>query len=350
MAAWASELGDGMLTRRLLEVPTLLYRTSDGEVVAMRDRCPHRFAPLSRGCLKDDHIQCGYHGLVFDRTGQCVDGFFPGTSARAIRAETFPVVEQDTIIWFWPGDAEQADTSLVPRFDYLSDPGFKTIDGLSMVKAYFELVTDNLMDLSHIEFLHPAFSGVLHNGKHNARRDGAAIHSDWWAADVPPTAAIQLWWPEHSGNIDHWLDMRWNAPASMLLHVGATRPGSPREEGLYQPSVHILTPETMDRTHYFWNAGMPKDNHLDMEEIGRLFALSFDEEDAPMIEAVHEQMGDADLFDLEPLLLRIDSGAVLARRALQRLVARETGKKLGRAADDANDKPHVASAVSDAHC
>jgi vanillate O-demethylase monooxygenase subunit len=326
MAAWASELGEAKLTRRLLDMPVLLYRTPDGDVVAMRDRCPHRFAPLSRGKILGDRVQCGYHGLIFDKTGQCVDGFFPGTASSAIRAQAFPVVEQDTIIWFWPGDAALADSSLIPRFEYLSDPAFKTIDGLSLVNAYYELITDNLMDLSHIELLHPAFSGVLHNGKHSARREGDTIHSDWWAPDVPPTGAVQLWWPENTGRIDHWLDMRWDAPASMLLHVGATHPGQPRENGLYQPSVHILTPETIDSTHYFWNAGMPKDNHLDMQEIGRLFALSFDEEDAPMIEAVHREMGEADLFDLEPLLLRIDSGAVLVRRALQKMVAAETGE------------------------
>jgi len=324
MAAWASELKDEMLTRRLLDVPMVLYRTQSGEPVLMRDRCPHRFAPLSRGRIDGDLIECGYHGLKFDKRGQCVAGFFSGTASSAVKAESFTVVEQDTIIWFWPGDADKADPSLIPRFGYLSDPEYKTVDGLSVVKAYYELLTDNLMDLSHIEFLHPAFGGVLADGKFITKRDGSAIYSNWWAENVPPTGAIQLWWPENRGRIDHWLDMRWNAPASMLLHVGATHPGEPREEGLYQPSVHILTPETMDRTHYFWNAGMPKDNHLDMKEIGRLFALSFDEEDAPMIEAIQRELGDADVLDLSPALLKIDAGAVLVRRELQKMLASET--------------------------
>jgi hypothetical protein len=178
--------------------------------------------------------------------------------------------------------------------------------------------------LSHIEFLHPAFCGVLEHGKFTTRTEAETIFAEWWATNVPPTGAIKLWWPESGGTIDHWLDMRCNVPASMLLHVGATHPGRPREAGLYQPSVHILTPETACRTHYFWNAGMPIDNHLDMKDIGRLFALSFDEEDAPMIEAIQDRMGDDDIFDLHPILLRTDSGAILARRALRKSLAAES--------------------------
>ncbi|KRB78856.1 hypothetical protein ASE00_20990 [Sphingomonas sp. Root710] len=324
MAAWSSELdGGALVSRRLLDIPTVIFRGADGQATALRDRCPHRFAPLSRGKLDNGVIECGYHGLRFDETGQCVGGFFPGTGSSSIRAQSFPTVEQDSIIWYWPGEPEKAEIALIPRFEYLSDPAYKTIDGVSLVSAYYELITDNLMDLSHIEFLHPAFCGVLQAAKHSAVRDGDTINSNWWAPNVPPTGAIQLWWPDNNGRIDHWLDMRWDAPASMLLHVGATHPGAAREDGMFQPSVHILTPETEDSTHYFWNAGMPRDNRLDMQEIGRLFALSFDEEDAPMLEAVHQAMGDADLFDLDPLLLRIDSGAVLARRRLRALIEDE---------------------------
>jgi vanillate O-demethylase monooxygenase subunit len=323
MAAWAGELHEGFLTRRLLDTPTLLYRTSDGNVVAMHDYCPHRFAPLSRGKLTNEGVQCGYHGLKFNHAGRCTGGFYRATGTSNLSVRTFPVVEQDTIIWLWPGEPAKADPATIPRFHYLSDPDFKTIDGLSMVKAHYELLADNLLDLSHIEFLHPAFCGVLQEGKYSASTEGETIQSNWWAANVPPTGAIKLWWPESSATIDHWLDMRWNAPASMLLHVGATHPGKPREVGLYQPSVHILTPETDTRTHYFWNAGMPRDNHLDMKEIGRLFALSFDEEDAPMIEAVQSQMGTADLLDLNPVLLRTDAGAIQARRILHKRLALE---------------------------
>jgi phenylpropionate dioxygenase-like ring-hydroxylating dioxygenase large terminal subunit len=325
MAAWADEVGEGFLTRTLLGEPMVMYRTAEGRIALLRDECPHRFAPLSKGQRFGDGVQCGYHGLRFNADGVCTGGFYKGTGTSKIRVPSYLTVERDTIVWMWNGDPALAKLEDIPRFEYLVDAGYKTVNGLSMVKANYQLLTDNLMDLSHIEFLHPAFNGVLENGRHTTKTEGATIHSNWWATDVPPTGAIQMWWPQSGGSIDHWLDMRWNAPATMLLHVGATHPGKPRSDGLFQPSVHILTPETESRTHYFWNAGMPRDNHLDMKEIGRLFALSFDHEDAPMIEAVQARMRGRDLLEMEPVLLRTDLGAVLARRALQKLLGEQAG-------------------------
>ena len=47
-------VGRALIGRWLLDTPVLLYRTSDGRAVALDNRCPHRGAPLSLGCLKDD--------------------------------------------------------------------------------------------------------------------------------------------------------------------------------------------------------------------------------------------------------------------------------------------------------
>lgn len=55
--------------------PIVLWRETDGTVRALEDRCPHRRAPLSLGCiLGSGAIQCGYHGWTFDgESGQLVD-------------------------------------------------------------------------------------------------------------------------------------------------------------------------------------------------------------------------------------------------------------------------------------
>lgn len=55
--------------------PIVLWRDIDGTVRALEDRCPHRRAPLSLGCiLGSGAIQCGYHGWTFDgESGQLVD-------------------------------------------------------------------------------------------------------------------------------------------------------------------------------------------------------------------------------------------------------------------------------------
>ena len=49
MAAWAEEVGEGLLSRRIAGRKLVLFRAADGTPVALEDRCPHRFAPLSLG-------------------------------------------------------------------------------------------------------------------------------------------------------------------------------------------------------------------------------------------------------------------------------------------------------------
>jgi nitrite reductase/ring-hydroxylating ferredoxin subunit len=74
VAAWSDDLADGqLLARTILKEPIVLYRKSDGNVAALEDRCPHRFAPLHMGkIVEGDRVQCPYHGLEFDPTGACV--------------------------------------------------------------------------------------------------------------------------------------------------------------------------------------------------------------------------------------------------------------------------------------
>ena len=61
VAALAEEVADGLMSRTILDNPTLLYREKDGNCVALLDLCPHRFAPLSMGMIKDGNVQCPYH-------------------------------------------------------------------------------------------------------------------------------------------------------------------------------------------------------------------------------------------------------------------------------------------------
>lgn len=48
MAGWSEDLTERILSCRIFERPMALFRASDGSVKAVADRCPHRFAPLSR--------------------------------------------------------------------------------------------------------------------------------------------------------------------------------------------------------------------------------------------------------------------------------------------------------------
>ena len=325
MAAWSDELGEPLLRRRLLSDPMLLFRTGDGEAVALTDRCPHRFAPLSMGERCGDLVRCPYHGLEFDRTGACVRNPFSDTITKTARVRRWPVVERDGIVWFWPGDPDEADESLVPDFALLTRAGTPPIKGMMPMRANYEFGTDNLMDLSHIEFVHKgsfAGAGVIFAGRHELVEEGDALWSNWWMPGVPAPGHTMGVYPRDMIT-DHWLEMRWQAPATMMLEIGAVPQGAPRQDGVIVHQAHILTPETAATTHYFWattRAGGEASPEGDAFLAG-LMRQAFEDEDKPVIEAAFANLDGRDFWAERPLFLGVDAGGTRARRKLQQLIA-----------------------------
>ena len=62
----------GPLARGLFGVPLVVFRDAAGAPAALADRCAHRHARLSDGCVRSGAIQCPYHGWRFDAGGRCV--------------------------------------------------------------------------------------------------------------------------------------------------------------------------------------------------------------------------------------------------------------------------------------
>jgi phenylpropionate dioxygenase-like ring-hydroxylating dioxygenase large terminal subunit len=327
VAAWASEVSKQPLRRKLLGEAVVLYRSESGDAVALRDRCPHRFAPLSRGKVSGDNINCGYHGLAFNREGVCVKSAFSEKVPR-LSVRAFPVVERDNIIWIWPGD-QPADPSRVPDFAFqVPSAERRILTGYTVMKANYLLGSDNLMDLSHIEFVHTgtfAGDGVIFRGEHKITAEGDSLKSDWFMPAIEPPQWAKSRYPDCPTIVDHWLDMHWTAPACMRLDVGIAPAGQGRSEGFVSSQAHILTPETESTTHYFWSASRTHD--LDSAEVDAKILDSlraaFDAEDKPMIEAVQEEMGSESFWALKPYALGIDAGGVRVRRKVEALIANE---------------------------
>jgi nitrite reductase/ring-hydroxylating ferredoxin subunit len=315
MFGWEEELGEGLLSRKILDQRIVAYRKSDGSVVAMRDRCPHRFAPLSMGQREGDRLVCGYHGLTFDSTGACVRNAFAELIPPNCRVATFPAACRDSAIWLWMGPPKAADEALIPDLSFLRDPGHHR--SVFHVKADYRVITDNLMDLSHIEFVHRGSfggQGVIFQGKLKVLNEGRKIRVIWEMNDIEAPAFAKG--AAAGSNVDHWLDMHWTAPAAMALEVGLTRAGVRREEGLLFAAwgAHILTPETSTTSHYFYTAP----NAPTAEELRPL-----EHEDKPFLEAVQTEMGTAEFWSLRPVILSVDAGAVRVRRRLAKMIADE---------------------------
>lgn len=328
VAAWADEVGAQMLPRTVLDQRIVLYRKRDGAPAALADRCPHRFAPLSMGRVVDDGIECAYHGLRFDCSGACIlnphgNGQIP---AKAV-VRCYPVVERYNLLWIWMGEGEAADPQAIPEFDFLSDPSFQNVKGYTLADGHYELMTDNIMDLGHIEFLHPGLLGseAVRKAKSEIVQVGNTVHSNRLTSDEILPPVLQTWYEAGDRLTQRWLNVRWDPAATMKLTVGVLPNGEPRENAHESQGCHLMTPATETTTHYFWAQGRnwgtpdPKMDALRLDSLRK----AFDTQDKPMIEAVQRNMGTTDLDALHPVMLSTDGGPVRARRVLKQLIARE---------------------------
>ncbi|WP_321896650.1 aromatic ring-hydroxylating dioxygenase subunit alpha [Burkholderia cepacia] len=336
MAAWDSEVEKGaLLARKLLDQPVVMFRDAANVPYALYDRCPHRFAPLSCGHLLAEKgaVQCGYHGLEFDGAGRCVhnphgDGRVP--AAATVRS--YPLVERHSVLWIWMGDPERADPASIPDFSCMDHESWYVGKAYLRPRANYRLEVDNILDLSHIEFLHPDSLGSesVKHAQTEVRQDGADVWSlRFIRNEVLPDAACDQFGVPRGLRVDRWLDVRWSAPSNLLLLGGATPTGRPRSEavGLNFNNPHLFTPETQSTSHYWFSMCMPKDGGPQAEQIAAnvvaSFASTFDREDTPMLEKQQESIGVQDFWSLKPVLLVGDAAGVRVRRLLDNLIRSE---------------------------
>ena len=326
VAALGGEVGREMLARTILGQAVMMYRKQNGEAVAILDRCPHRFAPLSRGTLVGDHVQCAYHGLQFDCSGKCVvnphgDGKIP----QAARVKAFPFVERYGLLWIWIGDDDKVDASLIPAYySHFDSPEWKTVSGHSYQDANYLLIADNLLDLSHDQFLHANYhrKDTFLTTPHEVFQDGNAVVSRRQVLNTVASDAFAGNLPDPDVLVDQWKIMRWEAPGYFLLDVGVKLSNDPAARSLRKCNAHILTPATETSTNYFFvNArNYQRDDAAVDAQIREWQRIGFGEQDKPMIEAIQLAMGGSDLFELDPVLLSVDGAAIRARRLIGKLI------------------------------
>ncbi|MBS0355979.1 MAG: aromatic ring-hydroxylating dioxygenase subunit alpha [Proteobacteria bacterium] len=340
VAALSSEVGaEDLFARKLLNTPVLIYRTQGGSPVALLDRCPHRFVPLSMGVRSGDDVVCKYHGLKFDCSGACNrnphgNGHIP----RAARVRTFPLSERYGFIWIWMGD-EPADESKLPDVGPLTE-GHPNGVGYTYMhrKTYYELITDNVMDLSHVDHLHGEIistRGQLTPQVPQIRETNSTVSTRWEWKQTPPIFILNQFLPEPMAEARHFVEVIFMAPSTVQLQIGATQDDGALdlEHCVGQYDLHTTTPETDGTTHYFFAT---RRNHLveDAEyNAAKVKGMhdAFVDEDGPYVDAQYVAIGNADLMSLNPVLLTSDVGAVRARRILRSVIADEVASLEGRA-------------------
>jgi vanillate O-demethylase monooxygenase subunit len=225
------------------------------------------------------------------------------------------------------GEAGKCDAGTIPDFAYLVDPNRRVLPGVTKVEANYELIVDNLADLTHTNFLHSNFLKVstFAQGTHEVVQEGKTIWSKFWFPNGRITPLSAKFMDNPDLIVDRWTEIRWDAPSLIMLDTGATPTGQPRDQGTQNFGTHLLTPETETSTYYFYaHARSFKQNDIKTDEIVREWQrVAFNEQDKPMIEAQQRNVGKAEFMSLKPALLANDTGAVRIRRLLAQLIQAE---------------------------
>jgi phenylpropionate dioxygenase-like ring-hydroxylating dioxygenase large terminal subunit len=332
-AAYDVELKRELVPRTIAGRSVVMYRRQDGQPVALENACWHRLMPLSEGKIEGDDVACGYHGLVYNSEGRCV--FMPSqkTINPAARVRSYPVVERHRLVWVWTGDPALADPDLVPDLHWNDDPAWAGDGELIHLDCGYKLIVDNLMDLTHETFVHGASIGqrAIAEVPFEVTHGSSSATVTRWMRDVeaPPFWKMQLEWKrgEPAGRVDRWQIVNFQAPSTIAIDVGVAPAGSgapegDRSEGVNGYVLNTITPETERSCHYFW--AFVRNYNLDDQRITTLIregvAGVFGEDEvvlAAQQQAV-EQHPDKQFYNLN-----IDSGAMWARRLIDKLMAEE---------------------------
>ena len=332
VAQWSSVIERNLTPVTILGEQIVLYRTPNKEPVALEDACCHRKLPLSMGRLVDDRLQCGYHGLEYDRSGACVK--VPGQTRipRNAKVRSYPVVDRWGLIWIWMGDAALADPSTILHVDHFDDPNWGINRGPAMdLQCNYLLMLDNLLDPSHVTYVHGASLGndACADVPLETVSDDNSVTASRWIRDHE----IAPFFHEHlkfEGNADRLQYYEVRLPCHSFIKDIVAPAGSGAPEGNLHKDVflidsyNLVTPVDEHRSRYFWFQLRNFKPHCQAttDSLNQAFESVF-KEDLVVLAAVGKGMRDNTTGNID---ISVDAGGAKFRRLIaQRIeVERDT--------------------------
>ena len=320
-----------LFSRKVLGEPILVYRTANGSMTAIADKCCHRHAPLSVGRREGDNIRCGYHGLLFDPDGKCRE--VPGMDAPPSKAcvRKYPLAVKYKWVFVWMGDPNKADEAMLPDNFSCDHPDWKNIPGYLHYETPYLLIADNLLDFSHLSYVHPNTLGgskeialakpIVESVDANGQR-GVKVSRFIPNVPAPP---FYTRFRSFDSNIDRWFVYEFLFPSTLLMHSGG-RPiddaPDDNSRAVINHSCQTLTPETETSTHYFFqqsHRAILNDDTVRHSMYNTL--LEAFNEDRDMISAQYRNLSDGALEQMLPL--HFDSALIRFRKMLKDAVEAE---------------------------
>ena len=256
VAAFGEEIKDQLLARTLLGKRLVFFRSTQGQVVALEDRCPHRSMPLSAGTLEQDTIVCGYHGLRFNTEGDCIEVPSQANCPQNMGIRAYRTHERGAVVWIWMGEESQADLSQLPAQDWMESPEWERSQGHLGLQASYVRLHENLLDLTHLSFLHAKSFGTPDYAKaafETEIGDGQfALLRQVVPTTLPPVWGVPtgLTGPGQAARIVRSEFRSLGLHEVSVLFYDCHLPETDRPQFRIR-TAHMPTPETATSTHYF---------------------------------------------------------------------------------------------------
>lgn len=289
VAAFTQDVGRELMARTLLGKRVVMFRTEAGKAVAMEDRCVHRSFPLSRSWLQGDTIVCAYHGFRYDEQGNLIETPSQKVCPRGVGNRAYPLVQKGPLLWIWMGDPALADESSIPHQAWSENPDWECSSGYFHHPGNYISMHENLLDLTHLQFLHANTIGTPDYASAPFELDLKQEGYYKLVRSVMPTTLSPVW-SETTGisgpTAARIVTSEFLSPGLHRVSVTfydtalpeATRPV------FHIHTAHILTPETDHSMHY----------HI-------IHGRDFAQEDTALGDFMHEQLFAAFNEDVEGL-------------------------------------------------
>lgn len=330
VVAFSSELTEKPISRRLLGERVALYRTAGGKPVALADYCAHRAMMLSAGrVVKDDRLQCPYHGLEFDPTGACAHIPSQVTVPPQMKVRSYPTAERWQWVWAWMGDPTLADESLIPdhRDFGLDDGSYYKIARFNMpINGSYQLLHENLLDVSHITFLHEGSfdSGGIASTPAKTEIDGRRIRITREITEVVRGSYAAIFGLADGTKVRRTLRSETWVPSLNVVTNIFEFPDEPGRPAACRHAPFAITPETMTSCHYFVasasNYGIePKGEALTAQNKSVWDVFLTDKAAIEAIQQSYDELGRA----APDCSVRADEAALRFRRVLNQMIKQE---------------------------
>jgi phenylpropionate dioxygenase-like ring-hydroxylating dioxygenase large terminal subunit len=305
VAGWEQDFTEDRLHAvRIAGEPLVVYRKTDGALVALEDRCRHRFAPLSLGCREGDDLRCMYHGLKYAPSGRCIE--IPGQDRipEIARVRSFPILSRHSWVWVWIGGPDRADSALIPRAVGYDDGRYCLRHGQLDYAAPYHLINDNLLDFSHLSYVHRASFGAgpeFAYERPTVTRLTRGVRISRW---LPNRPAARFSANADAPPSDHYSTYDFLVPGILLMYsanfpagtAAALEYGAPDRDRATHATFtsQAVTPLTADTSRYFFSWGPTSGAGADaLAESMLRIALQAFNEDKAMIEAQFRVMQSA---------------------------------------------------------